>query len=143
MDCCDSMHESKIDRYKQFLHGRFGPDFVYCPLIFSCYGRVHPESMSILRNIAQAAARRRGLLDFRGLLARVLRNIGVAIWKRAALMVHDCAPKFVGSESTLLDGREFRSVEPSLVADIAAVVRGDTCNASISFSAVDAPAEHH
>lgn len=31
LDCCDSMHNCKIDRYKEHLHGRFGPDFVYCP----------------------------------------------------------------------------------------------------------------
>ena len=78
--------------------------------------------MSILRNIAQGAARRRGLLDFRGLLARVLRNIGVAIWRRAALMVHDCAPKFVDSESTLLDSHEFRPIDPASEVDVERMV---------------------
>ena len=50
-DCCDSMHISKLNRYSQFLVGRTGPGFEYCPLIFSCYGRVHLESIYILRNI--------------------------------------------------------------------------------------------
>ena len=122
-DCCDSMHNSKIKRYGQFLEGKSGPGFVYCPLIFSCYGRVHPETMAILNIISQGAARRRGLLDHRGLLARVLRNIGVAIWRRAASMVHDCALKFVSSDNTLLDGRNSRSVEPSVASDIARMVR--------------------
>ena len=122
-DCCDSMHDTKLKRYKEFLDGRFGPDFIYCPLIFSCYGRVHPESMAILRNISQGAARRRGLLDFRGLFARLLRNIGVAIWRRAALMVHDCTPKFVSSESALLDSREFRAIDPGHSADVERMVQ--------------------
>lgn len=85
-DRCDSMYRDKIKRYNQFLVGRTGPGFDYCPLVFSCYGRVHLEFMSILQNIAQGVARRRGLLDFRGFIARARRNVGVAIWKRVALV---------------------------------------------------------
>ena len=81
--------------------------------------------MAILNTISQGAARRRGLLDHRGLLARVLRNIGVAIWRRAASMVHDCAPKFDKAESSLLNAHDFRGIEASHLDDAARLVRED------------------
>ena len=37
-------------------------------------------------------------------------------------MVHDCAPKFVRSESSLLDARDFRSIEPEHLVDVARLV---------------------
>ena len=138
-DCCDSMHKEKLKKYSQYLVGRTGPGFDYCPLIFSCYGRVHPESMAILRTIAQGAARRRGLLDFRGLLARVHRNIGVAIWRRAASMVHDCVPKFDQSDSVLLCGLGSRDIEPGHGADVAHLVRGDSYPGSSRLNTLTSP----
>ena len=120
IDCCDTMHDKKIDKYRDHLVGR---DFIYCPLVFSCYGRVHPECMSILRCIAQGAARRRGILDFRGFLSRLHRNIGVAIWRRAAAMVHNCTPTLNDSHRNLLDGSEFRGIDLMHGVDAARVVR--------------------
>ena len=79
--------------------------------------------MSILRCIAQGAARRRGVLDFRGLLSRLHRNIGVAIWRRAAAMVHNCTPKLDNSHCNLLDGSEFRGIDLEHAEDAARVVR--------------------
>ena len=122
IDCCDSMHENKIKKYSDHLIGRAGVDFIYCPLVFSCYGRVHPECMSILRCIAQGAARRRGVLDFRGLLSRLHRNIGVAIWRRAAAMVQNCTPKLNESCSNCLDSSDFCGIDSVHVEDAARVV---------------------
>ena len=81
--------------------------------------------MAILNTISQGAARRRGLLDHRGLLARVLRNIGVAIWRRAASMVQDCALKFVNSDCALLNAGDFRSIESPHASDAVRLVTGD------------------
>ena len=122
-DCCDSMHDKKIHKYREFLNGRQGDDFIYCPLVFSCYGRIHPECVSILRNLAQGAARKRGLLDFRGLLSRVHRNIGVAIWRRAVSMVRECEPRLDSSEGNTLHGNDFRSIDSESVVDVARLVR--------------------
>ena len=63
---------------------RQGDDFVDCPLIFSCYGRVHLEAQNVLTTIAQGAARRREVIDYKSLLARVYRKVGVEIWRRLA-----------------------------------------------------------
>ena len=115
------MHDKKVTKYRAHLSGQNGDDFVYCPLVFSYYGRVHPECSSILRILAQGAARKRGILDYKGLLSRIHRNIGVAIWRRAAAMVHNCAPSINDSQRNLLNGRE--SMEEGMCElDIDAVV---------------------
>ena len=81
-----------------------GADFDYCPIIFSCYGRIHVESACVLRILAQAAARRHGIIDYKSLLSRLYRNVGVEIWRRAALMVRTCVPKLSDLEVQLLTG---------------------------------------
>ena len=105
IDCCDSMHQHKVDKYRKFLT-EAEIDFEYRPLVFSCYGRVHPESEAILKTLAQGAARRRGMFNYQLLLARLHRNIGVEIWRRVASMVHACMPKLTSSECCLLNGTD-------------------------------------
>ena len=39
-----------------------------------------------------------------GLLSRIHRNIGVAIWRRVVAMVHKCAPSLNDSPVNLLSG---------------------------------------
>ena len=122
-DCCDSMYCAKVAKYRPHLEVQH--EFEYRPLVFSCYGRVHPEACSILKTLAKGAARRHGVIDFKGLLARAYRNISVEIWRRAASMVYDCMPKLYDCESDFLHGRD-----PTVVlvsdADIAAVVCTDS-----------------
>ena len=120
-DCCDTMHDKKIAKYKAHLSGQYGEIFMYSPLTFSCYGRVHPECCSVLRTLAHGAARKRGLLDFRGLLSRIHRNRGVASWRRAAAMVHNCTSSINESQRNLLNGRDLM-VEGISEIDINAVV---------------------
>ena len=103
-DCCDSMFHSKVDKYRVYLDAQ--SDFEYRPLVFSCYGRVHPEAVAIFETLARSAARKHGVIDHKGLLARLYRNIGVEIWKRAASMVYDCMPKLQDDECELLSGRD-------------------------------------
>ena len=102
IDCCDSMFHSKVDKYRRHLDAQ--NDFEYRPLVFSCYGRVHPEAISIFETLARTAARKHGVIDHKGLLARLYRNISVEIWRRAALMVYDCMPKLQDDERDFLSG---------------------------------------
>ena len=104
LDCCDSMRRKKVDKYAHYV-GRV--DFEYRPLVFSWYGRVHPECQDILKTLARGAARRRGVRDYGTLLSRVHQNIGVEIWRRLALMVHACLPKLSDTEEQLLNGGPF------------------------------------
>ena len=123
LDCCDTMYCSKVAKYSQFLNVQ--QEFEYRPLVFSCYGRVHPEACSILKTIAKGAACRHGVIDFKSLLSRLYRNISVEIWRRAASMVYDCMPKLCDTDFDFLHGRD-PTLE--LVSDgaIAAVVCTDS-----------------
>ena len=76
IDCCDSMYESKCSKYSIPMARTIDLEFEYRPLVFSCYGRVHPEGQAILKTLAQVAARRRGVFNYEVLLARAHRNIG-------------------------------------------------------------------
>ena len=96
---------------------------VYCPFVFSCYGRVHLDCLSILRNLVQGAARRRGVLDLRGLLSRLHRNIGVGICSRVAAMVHNCTPGLSNSHRNSLEGSEFRGIDLVHSEDASRLVR--------------------
>ena len=123
LDCCDSMYSAKIDKYSQ--HLRLQNEFEYRPLVFSCYGRVRPEAVAIFRTLAQVAARKHGVIDSQGLLARLYRNVGVEIWRRAACMVYDCMPKTHDSEREFLHGRD-PTVQLASEVDIAGVVCTNT-----------------
>ena len=103
IDCCDSMYESKCSKYSNPMAEATDLEFEYRPLVFSCYGRVHPEGQAILKILAQVAARRRGGFNYEVLVGRVHRNIGVKIWRRLALMVHQCMTKFTVGECQLLN----------------------------------------
>ena len=85
--------------------------------------------MAVFNTLAQKAARKHGVIDFKGLLARLHRNIGVEIWRRVASMLYDCMPKLCDRDEEYLNVHS----SPGLLGDvdIAAVVRGDTSNAII------------
>ena len=72
------------------------------PLVWSAYGRAHPEAESVLHTLAVHAARRRGLRGHRLILRRSRVAIGVAIWRWAAAMVHACLPKLTAEEEAIL-----------------------------------------
>ena len=78
----------------------------YQPLTFSAYGRIHVEAHAVLLSLAVRAARRRGLRDYRPILKRVEKSIGVQIWIRAASMVLACMPSLAVEEERLLFGAD-------------------------------------
>ena len=90
----------------------------------SCYGRVHPEARATLVSLAKSAARRHGVIDVKGFLARLYRNISVEIWRRVASMVYDCMPKLRDSESEPLHGRG-PTIQRASESDVAKVVCTD------------------
>ena len=119
------MYSAKIAKYAPFLSNE--SDFQYKPLVFSCYGRVHPEATVIFNHLAQKAARKHGVIDYKGLLSRLHRNIGVEIWRRAASMVYECMPKLHDEERGFLAGCEpfFPLIAES---DLTATVRPDAAD---------------
>ena len=80
----------------------------YRPMIFSCFGRWHPEAASIAEYMARTAARRRGIEDPRLILRRAKRRVGVELMRRSVRLVREClpAPREVGA-ALLGDNPEF------------------------------------
>ena len=103
-DCCAAMFERKMDTYSDHLGALGARNIRYKPIVYSCYGRPHPESLDTLERIAQQAARRHGLADHRALLTRSLLAISIQIWTRAAAMVHACLPEATAEAVGLLFG---------------------------------------
>ena len=64
----------------------------YRPMVWSTWGRAHPETQKILGDMARTAARRRGLQDFRLILRRTRCAIGVQLARRAVAMLAACCP---------------------------------------------------
>ena len=89
-DCCDSMWSEKFRHYRLALPEMAASGIHYVPLIFSCYGRVHPEAMCILENLAKRAARCIGVGDWHSLMRRTRASIGVSLARRCVAMVRAC-----------------------------------------------------
>ena len=68
---------------------------VYVPMVYSCYGRAHGESVAVLEHIASAVGRRMGVADTRPVLRRAQAAVGVALQRRAVAMVMAAAAAFV------------------------------------------------
>ena len=74
-DYCDSMYCAKVAKYMPHLNPQ--REFEYRLLVFSCYGRVHPEACSILKTLVKGVARRHGVINFmRGLIVTLVSRFG-------------------------------------------------------------------
>ena len=89
-DCTESKCRKKFDRYARFASELGEHQIVYRPVVWSCFGREHADTSSVMIALAHRAARRRGLADFRPLLSAARASIGVALARRIARMVHSC-----------------------------------------------------
>lgn len=61
---------AKFEAYNAYLEILESHGIRYQPLIFSCFGRLHPDSIIVFNNLVQAGVRRHGLSDGRSLLRR-------------------------------------------------------------------------
>jgi hypothetical protein len=89
-DCTETMRKRKEAKYAPFRTELVDAHVVYRPLIWSCYGREHPDTTAVLHALCRRAARRQGLADHLPLLARVRAAVGIALARRNARMVHAC-----------------------------------------------------
>ena len=84
-DCCDSMWSERFHHYREALPEMAGSGIHYVPLIFSCYGRAHPEAACMLENLAKRAARCIGVGDWHSMLRRTRASIGVMLVRRCVV----------------------------------------------------------
>ena len=98
-DCCESMRLKKRATYERFLPELEAQGIEYRPLIWSCWGREHPDTTAVLEQVSRRAARRRGFADYRPLLRRARARIGAALARRAAAMLRVCLAGACGSNA--------------------------------------------
>ena len=91
-DCVETARVRKRAAYSRHLDALLAEGIEYRPLVWSCWGREHPETTAVLTQLARQAARRKGAADFVPLLRRARACIGAAIARRAAGMLRACMP---------------------------------------------------
>jgi hypothetical protein len=130
LDCCEAMYRRKLHNYRGILPELQARGIRYLPMVWSSYGRAHPEAENTLQLLARTAARRRGLRDWRCLLARTRRSVAVQLQRRLVAQLHACLHADLGScedEMWEAEGRSPRDREPAdeeAAADILASARG-------------------
>ena len=91
-DCLNTMYASKEEKYAPHRLELERQNIVYRPLVFSSFGRPHPEAAKFLKRLAQQVARRRCFVHASTIQRRLEQNIATEIWRRAARMVIACSP---------------------------------------------------
>ena len=91
-DCTESMRIRKRKVYARHLGALAAEAVEYRPLVWSCWGREHPDTTAALTRLARQAARRRGLACPAQLLRQVRAQVGAALARRAAAMLRACMP---------------------------------------------------
>ena len=95
VDCTVSMCIRKRTVYAPYLPELHNEGIEYAPMVWSAYGRPHPDASRVLLTLARMTARRRGEASYRGLARRWSAKIAAAIWRRGANMVLACWPASV------------------------------------------------
>ena len=103
-DACAAMVRTKRKKREPYRAEFESEDIQYRPIVWSCWGRPHPDATAALRPMAYAAARRKPGLRAEALYRRTRTEVGVHIWKRTALMVDACRPR-TGAKSYGLEER--------------------------------------
>ena len=88
---------TKKSNYSSHLAELRAEGIEYMPVIWSAYGRPHPDAIRLLVTLSRNTARRRGTRDAASLARRSAARVAAALWKRAAGMVVACWPVSAGS----------------------------------------------
>ena len=94
-DCTETMRLRKRAAYARHLPSMEAEGIQYRPLVWSCWGREHPDTTAVLTALARQAARRRGLASHAGLLRSTRAQVGAALARRSAAMLRSCLPRDV------------------------------------------------
>ena len=86
------MHAAKLAKYANHQAALERQNIVYQPLVFSAFGRPHPEAYKFMRRLSQQLARRRSFVAAATIQKRLEQNVAIEIWRRAARMVLACSP---------------------------------------------------
>ena len=91
-DCTETMVQQKLSHYGPYLPQLERNNIDYMPLVWSSYGRMHANALTVLRTLSKRIARRRGVASESGVFRHLHGSITVEIWRRAAKQVVSCWP---------------------------------------------------
>ena len=94
-DCTEAMRLRKRDRYAVHLAAMAEERLEYKPVVWSCWGREHPDTTAALTQLARRAARRQGVRDHKNLLRRARAQIGAAFARHLSALLRTCLPRSV------------------------------------------------
>ena len=88
----DTRFQQKVNYYSPHLPDLHKQGIDYTPIVWSCFGRPHPEAKRVIHAIARATARRRGGTNTEEIYTRIMADINVDIWRRNVLQLRTCWP---------------------------------------------------
>ena len=91
-DCTETMVLSKRGTYARHADELRRAGIAYHPVVWSAYGRPHPDAIRVMIAVSRNTARRRGADNYRGLARGLAARVTVELWRRAASMVLRCWP---------------------------------------------------
>jgi len=94
-NCVATMDARKRERMEPYTDELAAVGVEFHPFALSCWGRLHPSALQMLRNLSKRIARREGQGSQRVVLQRLLARIATAVMRRAARMLLRCLPRSV------------------------------------------------
>jgi hypothetical protein len=97
-DAAESMFERKLAERRPIEAELETQGIRYLPVVWTTFGRAHPEAQAVLQYLAKRTARRRGGDTASSVLRRLLSDIGVVLARRSARMSLACWPRVAAED---------------------------------------------
>ena len=91
-DCTQSRVQAKHQYYGPHLDSLLRQNISYRPVVWSAYGRPHPDTLAVLRSLTKSIARKRNVASAEVVFHRLHSSITLEIWRRTARQVRACWP---------------------------------------------------
>ena len=88
LDC----NQTKLEHYGPHLATLLRQNISYSPIVWSAYGRPHPDTLAVLRSLSKSIARKRNIASAEVVFHRLHSSITLEIWRRSARQVRACWP---------------------------------------------------
>ena len=91
-DCTQSRVEAKLEYYGPHLAALLRQNISYTPIVWSAYGRPHPNTLTVLRSLSKSIARKRNIASAEVVFHWLHSSITLEIWRRSARQIRTCWP---------------------------------------------------
>ena len=91
-DCTQSRVEAKLEYYGPTFAALLRQNISYTPIVWSAYGRPHPDTLTVLRSLSKSIARKRNIASAEVVFHRLHSSITLEIWRRSARQIRTCWP---------------------------------------------------